>query len=252
MTSARRTITTGTAPNYIEVDLYSESLIFTGMDTDVSRLVGAVARRIETVDRDGQPARLLVADRAYDTTIEDLWDALTNVERVPRWFLPVSGELKVGGRFQFEGNAGGEILACQPPRSFEVTWEYGGDVSWVTVELTPEPDGLGTRLELRQLACGPEDMWDQFGPGAVGVGWELGMMGLDRHLSADPGDTAGDQSVDPAEAVAWMASDEGHAFVAQVSDGWCTASIQAGTALESAIAAAERTTAAYTAGEPSE
>jgi hypothetical protein len=27
-------------------------------------------------------------------------------------FLPISADYRVGGRFQFEGNAGGEILVC--------------------------------------------------------------------------------------------------------------------------------------------
>ena len=46
-----------------------------------------------------------------------LWDACTNAERIPRWFLPVSGDLRLGGRYQLEGNAGGTIERCDPPRS---------------------------------------------------------------------------------------------------------------------------------------
>ena len=30
----------------------------------------------------------------------DLWEALTSAERIPRWFAPVSGDLRLGGRFQ--------------------------------------------------------------------------------------------------------------------------------------------------------
>lgn len=41
--------------------------------------------------------------RTYDAESEDVWDALTNPERLPCWFYPVSGDLKVGGSFQFEG-----------------------------------------------------------------------------------------------------------------------------------------------------
>ena len=40
--------------------------------------------------------------------------------------LRASSEL--GGRYQLEGNAGGAIERCDPPRSFAATWEYGGDV----------------------------------------------------------------------------------------------------------------------------
>jgi uncharacterized protein YndB with AHSA1/START domain len=42
---------------------------------------------------------------------------------IPRWFLPIAGDLRLGGRFQLEGNAGGEITECRPPRRLAVTWE---------------------------------------------------------------------------------------------------------------------------------
>ena len=54
--------------------------------------------------------------RRYDAAIEDVWDAVTDPDRLKRWFLPISGDLRVGGTFQLEGNAGGEILSCEPPR----------------------------------------------------------------------------------------------------------------------------------------
>ena len=44
-----------------------------------------------------------------------MWDAVTSAERIPRWFLPISGDLRLGGRYQLEGNAGGEVLECAPP-----------------------------------------------------------------------------------------------------------------------------------------
>lgn len=44
--------------------------------------------------------------------IEDLWDEVTNPDRIPHWFMPVSGDLEPGGRHQLEGNAGGVIEIC--------------------------------------------------------------------------------------------------------------------------------------------
>ena len=29
---------------------------------------------------------------------------------------PISGDLRLGGRYQLQGNAGGEILVCEPPQ----------------------------------------------------------------------------------------------------------------------------------------
>ena len=55
--------------------------------------------------------RLLTAERHYPAEVEEVWDALTNPERVPRWLGgAVTGDLALGGRYQIEGNAGGEVL----------------------------------------------------------------------------------------------------------------------------------------------
>src|SRR5690348_13901779 len=102
---------------------------------DVAAHLGAVARRVEDRKQDGQMMRVVIASRAYDTTIDDLWDALTSQERLPRWFAQVDGDLKLGGRFQVKGNAAGTITACVPPKSFSATWEFGGGVSWINVAL---------------------------------------------------------------------------------------------------------------------
>jgi uncharacterized protein YndB with AHSA1/START domain len=81
---------------------------------------------------EGWPARVVVATRTYDRTIEDVWDALTNPERIPRWSLPIIGDLRLGGRYQ-------------SPRLLGVTWEMGGSDSWLTISLVEDPLG-GTRV----------------------------------------------------------------------------------------------------------
>src|SRR5262245_33568096 len=113
--------------------------------SDPVATAGLVAREVRTGERAGAGTRIAVARRTYPTTQEDRWDAVTNPERIPRWFLPITGELKAGGRYQLEGNAGGVVERCDAPRSYAVTWEYGG-VSWV--EITLSPSGDGTTLEL--------------------------------------------------------------------------------------------------------
>ena len=207
------------------------------MEIDVLRYIGAVTREVESRDHDGRPARVVVATCAYDTAINDLWDAITNAERIPRWFLPISGELHLGGRYQLQGNAGGQITSCEPPRSLTVTWEFGGQVSWVHIRLTELSDG-GTRLRLEHIAQVPDDFWIQYGPGAVGVGWELAMMGLGRHLATGA-------SVNPQDSAAWSASEQGKDFIRRSSNGWGQASIAAGTEEAAARDAASRTTAFY-------
>jgi uncharacterized protein YndB with AHSA1/START domain len=212
------------------------------MKIDIAAALGAVTREVASRDHEGRPARLVVAARTYDTDIDDLWDALTNAERIPRWFMPVSGDLRLGGRYQLQGNAGGEITTCSPPRHLAVTWEHGGQVSWVTVRLAEEDAGR-TRLELEHLAHVDEKFWDQFGPGAVGVGWDLAILGLAQHL-----ETRG--AFDPKQAMDWPTSPDGKVFVRGSSEGWGAASMAVGTDPAAANAATGRTTAFYTGESP--
>jgi len=107
---------------------------------DVTEQINAVRRQVGGRVLEAGEARTVVVGQTYGTGLDDLWDACTNPERIPRWFLPVSGELKLGGKYQIEGNAGGTITRCDAPHGFDATWEYGGDVSWIEVRLTAESD----------------------------------------------------------------------------------------------------------------
>lgn len=210
------------------------------MTFDLAAHLGAMTREVRSLEKDGKPAKAVVASRVYDTTPADLWEALTHAERLKRWFAPVSGDLKLGGRYQVEGNAGGTVLECVPDQRLALTWEFGGIPSWVTVTLTPE--GQGTRLELEHVAhLSPH--WDQYGPGAVGVGWDLGFMGLARHL-AEPDFDA------PAETIAgWGESQEAKDMMAATSADWGRAAITSGDDRNHALRAAEATRRFYS-GEP--
>ena len=209
------------------------------MDIDITRHLGAVTREVVSGQREGTPTAIVRVSRTYDTDQEDLWDALTSSERLPRWFAPVTGELRLGGRYQIEGNAGGEVLACDPPNRFELTREFGGDVTWVVVDLAPDPAG-GMRLTLEHSAIPGGEHWGTFGPGAVGIGWELALMGMALHL-----ETKG--AMDPEEALAWSMSPAAAGFMVASSDAWGDADAAGGTDPVEAKARADRTAAAYTA-----
>jgi len=152
------------------------------MDIDIASVLGPVTRSVKSCEKDGRPASTVTLTRLYDTDVDDLWDVLTNAERIPRWFLPIEGDLKLGGKYQLKGNAGGTITTCTPPRHFAATWEFGGGVSWIDIKLAPD-GGRQARLTLEHTAI-IEDHWKQFGPGAVGIGWDLALMGLARHLAS--------------------------------------------------------------------
>lgn len=211
------------------------------MEKDILTLVGAVGREVAGGERDGQPVRRITATRTYPSDIADVWDAITNPERIPRWLLPVSGDLRLGGTYQLEGQAGGDITACEPPTHLALTWCFNGQESWVEAWLEPAGEDA-TRLRVEHAAPVDDDTWGQFGPGAVGVGWDLMLLGLGMHLERG-GDVDGD---------AWAATAEGRGFVVASSDDWCRASIASGTPADAARQAADRTTAAYTGEAPAE
>jgi uncharacterized protein YndB with AHSA1/START domain len=209
----------------------------------MKNLFGAESRRVENREHLGKPALVVIAARTYDTTVDDLWDAITIPTRLVRWFLPVEGDLKLGGRYQLKGNAGGTITRCDRPEALDLTWEFGGGMSWVTLRLAP--DGGRARLTLEHIAhrdgIGEEHL-KQFGPGAVGIGWDLTFYGLEKHF-AEP-----DWAVDRAAADAWTQSSEGKAFMRASGDAWGDAHAASGEDPGEARAKAERTIAAYTGG----
>lgn len=210
---------------------------------DIIREIDAIRRSTGDRDTPAGNGKAVVLERDYDAPIEDVWDALTSPERISRWFLPVSGEYRVGGRYQLEGNAGGEIVACERPSRFRVTWFYGEpatpvDTSEVEVRLSPIA-GDRTRLQLEHVADVPADRWGEYGPGAVGVGWDGALLGLGLHL-------AGGRIDDP---LAWMVSDEGRDFYTRSSAAWGEALRAAGADDEAVTLAVANTTQFY-APEP--
>ncbi len=206
---------------------------------DIVSEIEAVQREVGKGSIPAGVGRSLRLQREYDAPIEDVWDALTNPERISRWFLPISGDYRLGGRYQFEGNAGGEIVACERPHRFKVTWAYGEaasgvDVSELDVRLSTV-DGAATRLELVHTAVVPDEPWAEYGPGAVGVGWDQGLLGLTLHIR--------DGSVlDPA---VWPLSAEGRKFLTKSSEAWGDANQAAGADPDTVARGVANTTAFY-------
>jgi uncharacterized protein YndB with AHSA1/START domain len=209
---------------------------------DVKQQISEVRREVGSRVLQAGKARVITVSQTYKGSLDDVWDACTKPERIRRWFMPISGDLRVGGRYQLEGNASGTIERCDPPNSFAATWEFGGESSWIEVRLSEQPDGR-IRFELEHVAHVADELWAQFGPGAVGIGWDLALMGLARHMF-------GDAPRDPRQSAAWMGSDDGRQFIALSSELWCQASITVGTSATEAQAAAGRTIAFYTGAEP--
>jgi uncharacterized protein YndB with AHSA1/START domain len=196
------------------------------MMSEFSEVIGKAHREVSEATR----ASVLIR-REYAASVEDVWSACTEPDRLRRWFLPVSGDLRVGGRYQLEGNAGGEILACERPKLLRLTWGMGaGPASEVLLRLT-ENDADTTELELAHSRVGDPEFWAKFGPGSVGTGWDLILYGLDSDLAG----------VDLSDREAWTRTQEYAEFVRASTRAWAAAHEAAGASRADAQAAAEQT-----------
>jgi uncharacterized protein YndB with AHSA1/START domain len=207
---------------------------------DIANEIKAIGRTVGTRDTRAGEARTAHLRRTYDAAIEDVWDAITDPDRIRRWFLPVSGDLRPGGRYQLQGQAGGEILRCEPPRLLRVSWIFGepdpDGISEVEVRLSDDAGG-GTVFELEHVATVDAQRWTEYGPGAVGVGWDGALLGLGLYL--------GGEEMKESEREAWMMSAEARDFMTRSSHAWAAAHEAAGATSAEAAAARDNTIRFY-------
>jgi uncharacterized protein YndB with AHSA1/START domain len=123
---------------------------------DIVREVEAINRAVGSRRVPAGEGRSVVLRRRYDAPIEDVWDACSDPDRLKRWFLPVSGDFRVGGTFQIEGNASGEILRCQPPRLLAISWVYGDNPA---DEAVPDAAALEQSPEARRFIVLSSTAW---------------------------------------------------------------------------------------------
>jgi uncharacterized protein YndB with AHSA1/START domain len=155
--------------------------------------LGGTHREIGSRRIDAGEARTILMRRRYAAPVERVWHCCTDPERLGRWFMRPEGDLREGGRFTFEGTAGGEVRRCRPPRLLAVSWVYGDrPVDEVEVRLAADATG-GTVLELEHASVTTEIEVDGRmidvvlnDPGSglwgLGAGWEMGLVALDSLL----------------------------------------------------------------------
>lgn len=181
--------------------------------------------------------------RRYDAQVEDVWNAITDPERLGRWLKPITGDLRLGGSFELDGGEHGEILRCDPPQRLRVSWLFGpGADEWpgtseVEVRLSPGAAG-GTELELVHAAAVGEPMFPTYGPGAGGVGWDLHLLTLARFL-------ADGETLDHEE---FRNLPEGREFARRSAAAWGEAHLAAGGDPDQVASAVDATTAFYVPG----
>ena len=144
--------------------------------------MGELTQVLGRIDRDGDTVAV-VFDRHYPTTPDDLWQACTDPERLARWFAPVSGDLRPGGRFTIHFDDADtpscRVVTCEAPTRLVWEWPVRDVPSLVTVEVSE--DGQGSRLVLRhdRLAAGQA--------AGYAAGWDTYVRALDAHVAGTPG-----------------------------------------------------------------
>jgi uncharacterized protein YndB with AHSA1/START domain len=130
-------------------------------------------------------ARVAVFKRTYEAPIEDVWDACTNPERLCRWYVPVAGELRVGGRFEQAMMGSGEIVRCEPPHLLALSLGRGADE--IELRLSERDQGR-TMLELQHATTIDQheiggQMFDAIF--CMGGGYYPRLVALDKHLRGE-------------------------------------------------------------------
>ena len=195
------------------------------MIIDIAKQIGAISREVSRQHTESGETVAVTLQRRYPADQADVWQAITDPDRVRRWFLPLTGDLREGGSFQLEGHAGGDIVTCEPPRHLIVT--FGGESSIVDVLLSG--DGQQTLLKLTHSV--PIELAGS-GAGAlyVGPGWDGALLGIALYL-------AGEAIDDP---VAAANSPEVQDFNLSSIKEWVATIETSGTADADAIAAAQQ------------
>jgi uncharacterized protein YndB with AHSA1/START domain len=156
----------------------------------MTRDAGPKAHILGTL-RSAEAAGVVRIEDRYDTTIDDLWEALTDPRRLARWYGQVDGNMRPGGEFRTYIEAAdiestGRVEVCEPPRRLRLTtretedsYQRGQGVPPhdAVIEATLTQDGEGTILVI-EIAGMPLDMIAFYG-----VGWQLHAERLEAYLA---------------------------------------------------------------------
>ncbi|KAM5343256.1 hypothetical protein ACJ41O_014222 [Fusarium nematophilum] len=199
---------------------------------DLNEQLAAVDRTVKKTTLDsGEQGRTITINQTFPITASVLWDACTNPDKIKQFFSPVTGDLRLNGRFQVENNASGTIEKCTPPSNYRLTWEFGGSTSWVEVHVEGVSE-TESRLELSHISP-VNKHWEEYGAGAGGVGWEMSFAGLAYYLR---GEKVGEE---------WFARGETREYLGKCSEAWGRAAVEGGEDAGEVEEAVKRTTAFY-------
>jgi uncharacterized protein YndB with AHSA1/START domain len=148
-------------------------------------------RRILGSLRSAEGAGLVRIEDRFDTDVDDLWSAITDPERLVRWYGQVEGDLRPGGAFRIyvasdDWEGSGRIEACERSRRLRVrtresdeSYQKGQGVPPFdeVIEATLIADGDQTILVI-EVAGMPLDKIAFYG-----VGWQIHAENLAAYLA---------------------------------------------------------------------
>jgi len=111
-------------------------------------------------------------ERRVETSIDDVWVALTDPGRLAEWLGDVNGDLRLGGEFQAHFHASGwegtgRVEACEPPRRLLVLTRdvVAPDAAFEhSIEVTLAADGAATEIVWEERGM-PVDLLSAYGAG---------------------------------------------------------------------------------------
>ena len=139
-------------------------------------------RRILGSLRTADGAGVVRIEDRYDTGIDDLWSAITDPDRVARWYGRVQGDLRLGGEFRLfvtasEWEGTGVVEACEPPRRLQVRTQEVALPYEEVIEATLAADGDQTILVIEARGMSLDKV------AFYGAGWQLHAEDLAAYLA---------------------------------------------------------------------
>jgi uncharacterized protein YndB with AHSA1/START domain len=140
---------------------------------------GRVTGSLRSIDDRRGAVRM---ESVFDTDPDDLWDAMTDPQRLERWIAKVDGDLRVGGvvhaRFTSGWEGPGRIEVCDAPH--RLLARMSPDTPEETViEATITPEGSASRLVLEERGILLSEI------AGHGAGWHAHIQDLGSHLEFD-------------------------------------------------------------------
>ena len=115
----------------------------------------------------------------FATSIDDLWSAITEPDRLAHWIADVSGDLRAGGEFRATFTSGwtgtGVVDVCSAPAHLRVRTQQPGESATV-IEAQLSAEGSGTRLVIEERGLPLKAYADH------GAGWQAHVEDLRAHI----------------------------------------------------------------------